>query len=100
MLTRKKWFDIVKEIRKQFEVPIIIVSARTDDIDKIKGLGYGADDYLTKPFSPTELVARIKSHIIRYEKIIGKKPSSNIITNKSFRDTEQIHIKFMLEERK
>ena len=59
MLPNKSGFDIVKEIRKQFEVPIIIVSARTDDIDKIKGLGYGADDYLTKPFSPTELVATI-----------------------------------------
>lgn len=72
MLPGKSGYDIVKEVREKSEVPIIIVSAKTEDIDKIRGLGFGADDYLTKPFSPAELVARIKSHIIRYERLIGK----------------------------
>lgn len=96
MLPNKNGFEIVKEVRKQFEIPIIIVSAKSDDIDKIKGLGYGADDYLTKPFSPTELVARIKSHIIRYERLTGKKLNHEIITIKSLeihRDSHKVFIR-------
>ncbi|WP_346355836.1 response regulator transcription factor [Azotosporobacter soli] len=71
MLPKKDGFEIIKEIRRNLEVPILIVSARSDDIDKIRGLDFGADDYLTKPFSPAELVARIKSHIKRYERLKG-----------------------------
>ena len=71
MLPQKDGFEIIREIRKKLEIPIIIVSARSDDIDKIRGLGFGADDYLTKPFSPAELIARIKSHIKRYERLKG-----------------------------
>lgn len=96
MLPNKNGFEIVKEVRKQFEIPIIIVSARTDDIDKIKGLGYGADDYLTKPFSPTELVARIKSHILRYERLTGKKLNHEIINIKALEihtDSHKVYIR-------
>lgn len=57
-------FEICKRIREDKDVPILMVSAKKDDIDKIRGLGLGADDYLTKPFSPSELVARVK-HIWR-----------------------------------
>jgi DNA-binding response OmpR family regulator len=71
MLPNKNGYEIIKEIRKKQEIPIIVVSARTDDIDKIRGLEFGADDYLTKPFSPAELMARIKSHINRYERLKG-----------------------------
>ena len=71
MLPQKDGFEIIKQIRKRLEIPIIIVSARNDDIDKIRGLDFGADDYLTKPFSPAELIARIKSHIKRYERLKG-----------------------------
>ena len=71
MLPSKDGFEIIKEIRKKLEIPIIVVSARSDDIDKIRGLDFGADDYLTKPFSPAELVARIKSHIKRYQRLRG-----------------------------
>jgi len=71
MLPGKDGFEIIKEIRKKLEIPIIVVSARNDDIDKIRGLDFGADDYLTKPFSPAELIARIKSHIKRYERLKG-----------------------------
>lgn len=71
MLPRKDGYEIIREIRKKMEIPIIVVSARSDDIDKIRGLDFGADDYLTKPFSPAELIARIKSHIKRYERLKG-----------------------------
>jgi DNA-binding response OmpR family regulator len=82
MLPKKDGFEIVKELRDKFEIPIIIVSAKNEDIDKVRGLGFGADDYLTKPFSPSELTARIKSHIIRYERLAGKKTLVDIISHK------------------
>lgn len=81
MLPGKDGFEIIKEIRKKFEIPVIVVSARTEDIDKIRGLNFGADDYLTKPFSPAELMARIKSHIGRYERLKGRNGSSDIISH-------------------
>ena len=59
------------------DVPIIMVSAKKDDIDKIRGLGLGADDYMTKPFSPSELVARVKAHLARYERLIGSHVEEN-----------------------
>lgn len=62
-------FEICSRIRKAKDKPILLVSAKKDDIDKIHGLGMGADDYVTKPFSPSELVARVKAHISRYERI-------------------------------
>ena len=64
-------FEICKKVREKKDIPILMISARKDDIDKIRGLGLGADDYLTKPFSPNEMVARVKAHISRYEKLIG-----------------------------
>ncbi|MBV4418961.1 response regulator transcription factor [Clostridium tyrobutyricum] len=79
MLPGKDGFEIIKEVRKKFEIPIIVVSARTEDIDKIRGLNFGADDYLTKPFSPAELAARIKSHISRYERLKGNNFPTEII---------------------
>ena len=71
MLPEMDGFDICREIRAQKNTPIIMVSAKKDDIDKIRGLGLGADDYMTKPFSPSELVARVKAHLARYERLIG-----------------------------
>ena len=64
-------FEICKQIREEKNTPILMVSAKKDDIDKIRGLGLGADDYITKPFSPSELVARVKAHLARYERLIG-----------------------------
>ncbi len=95
MLPGKDGYEIVKEIRDKFEIPIIIVSARTDDIDKIRGLGFGADDYLTKPFSPAELVARIKSHIIRYERLSGKKTTIELISHKAMEIRTDSHKVFV-----
>lgn len=63
MLPGKTGFDVCRELRRSLRLPIIMVTAKKEDIDKIRGLGLGADDYLIKPFSPTELVARVKSHI-------------------------------------
>lgn len=82
MLPNKNGFEIIKEVRKKLEIPIIVVSARSEDIDKIRGLDYGADDYLTKPFSPAELVARIKSHLNRYERLKGNNASNEILVHR------------------
>ena len=77
MLPEMNGFDICREIRAQKNTPIIMVSAKKDDIDKIRGLGLGADDYMTKPFSPSELVARVKAHLARYERLIGSNVEQN-----------------------
>ena len=80
MLPGMDGFDICKEIRKEKDIPIIMVSAKKEDIDKIRGLGIGADDYMTKPFSPSELVARVKAHLARYERLLtNNKPENEII---------------------
>jgi len=72
MLPNIDGFEICKQIRNAKDVPILMVSAKKEDIDKIRGLGLGADDYITKPFSPGELVARVKAHISRYERLRGE----------------------------
>ena len=72
-------FEICKQIREKKNTPILMVSAKKDDIDKIRGLGLGADDYVTKPFSPSELVARVKAHLARYERLIGSSTVENDI---------------------
>lgn len=72
-------FDICKQLRNEKNTPIIMVSAKKDDIDKIRGLGLGADDYMTKPFSPSELVARVKAHLARYKRLVGATQKQNDI---------------------
>lgn len=72
-------FEICRRIRESRNMPIIIVSAKKDDIDKIRGLGLGADDYMTKPFSPSELVARVKAHLSRYERLVNSGTAVNDI---------------------
>ena len=72
-------FEICKRIREEKDIPILMVSAKKDDIDKIRGLGLGADDYLTKPFSPSELVARVKAHMARYNRLVGTHTKENDI---------------------
>ena len=64
-------FEILRAFRAQHPQPVLVVSARGDDIDKIRGLGLGADDYISKPFSPAELVARVKAHLARYRRLTG-----------------------------
>ena len=79
MLPGTDGFEICKKIREKKNTPILMVSAKNDDIDKIRGLGLGADDYITKPFSPSELVARVKAHLARYERLIGSNVQKNDI---------------------
>ena len=77
MLPGLDGFEICKKIREVKNTPILMVSAKKEDIDKIRGLGIGADDYITKPFSPSELVARVKAHLARYERLIGSSQAEN-----------------------
>lgn len=72
-------FEICRKIREEKNIPVLMVSAKKEDIDKIRGLGMGADDYITKPFSPSELVARVKAHLARYERLIGSAVKTNEI---------------------
>lgn len=79
MLPGLDGFEICKRVRKVKNMPILMVSAKKEDIDKIRGLGLGADDYITKPFSPSELVARVKAHLARYDRLIGSGIKENEI---------------------
>ena len=79
MLPGVDGFEICRKVREVKNTPIIMVSAKKEDIDKIRGLGLGADDYITKPFSPSEMVARVKAHLARYERLIGSSMPDNEI---------------------
>lgn len=79
MLPNVDGFEICKKVREKKNTPIIMVSAKKEDIDKIRGLGLGADDYMTKPFSPSELVARVKAHMARYKRLVGSNAQQNDI---------------------
>ena len=90
-------FEICKRVRAASEIPILIVSARNEDIDKIRGLGTGADDYVTKPFSPGELLARVKAHLDRYNRLIGgdMETQNEVITTgglKIDRTARRVHV--------
>lgn len=95
MLPGKDGYEIIKEIRKALEIPVIVVSAKSEEIDKIRGLDFGADDYLTKPFSPAELTARIKAHIKRYERLKGHKAASEVIQYKGLEINTASHKVFV-----
>ncbi|WP_310551157.1 response regulator transcription factor [Paenibacillus glufosinatiresistens] len=71
MLPKLSGFEVCKKIRNELDIPILMVTARREDIDIVRGLGLGADDYLTKPFKPAELVARVKAHLSRYDRLKG-----------------------------
>ena len=77
MLPGMDGFEICKYIREKKDTPILMVSAKKDDIDKIRGLGLGADDYITKPFSPSELIARVKAHLARYKRLTASGTQEN-----------------------
>ncbi len=87
MLPGMDGFEVCRRIRETKNIPILMVSAKKDDIDKIRGLGLGADDYMTKPFSPSELVARVKAHLARYERLVGtnQKPQNDIVEIRGIR---------------
>lgn len=77
MLPGMDGYEVCRKIREQKDIPIIMVSAKKEDLDKVYGLGMGADDYMTKPFSPSELVARVKAHLSRYERLVGQNKGKN-----------------------
>ena len=73
MVPGKKGFDICREVRMKYHMAILMVTAKKEELDKIRGLGLGADDYLVKPFSPAELVARVRSHIFIHKRLLEEK---------------------------
>ena len=90
MLPKLTGFEVCQQIREFSDVPIIMLTAKGDDMDKILGLEYGADDYITKPFNPLELIARVKSQIRRYASLgsIGKE-NHKIVTGGLVMDTQE-----------
>ena len=77
MLPDGNGFSLFEQMRTFTEVPVLFLTARGEDEDKLKGLGLGADDYMTKPFSPSELVARVKAHLARYDRLVGNGKKEN-----------------------
>ncbi len=78
MLPDRDGFEICRRFRDHFQQPVIMLSAKKEDIDKIRGLGIGANDYMTKPFSPSELVARVKAHLSHYDALVNQTVEKNI----------------------
>lgn len=91
MLPGMDGFAICRALREQIDVPILMVTARQEDIDKIRGLGLGADDYIEKPFSPSVLVARVKAHLARYRRLTGSERTSGEIQIGGIRMNEETH---------
>ncbi len=81
MLPGMDGFEVCRRLRQDADMPVLILSARREDGDKIRGLGLGADDYVVKPFSPAELVARVKSHLARYDRLTGRARADRWITD-------------------
>ncbi|MBY7145105.1 response regulator transcription factor [Virgibacillus sp. NKC19-3] len=79
MLPDVDGFDICRQLRERLDIPILMVTARKEDIDTIRGFDRGADDYIQKPFNPNELVARVKAHLSRYERLVKKNREPNAI---------------------
>ena len=77
MLPGMDGFSVCRRIREKSDIPILLVTARREDVDKIRGLGYGADDYIEKPFSPSVLVARVKANLAQYRRLKGETPEGN-----------------------
>jgi len=110
MLPGMDGYDICRNIRDKIDIPILMVTAKVEEIDKIRGLGLGANDYITKPFSPTEMVARVKSNLAQYERMsnsknraeVAIKPSdeikagritTNLVSHRVYVDGEEIGLK-------
>ncbi|MCD8215574.1 MAG: response regulator transcription factor [Clostridiales bacterium] len=90
-------FTVCRRLREQLDIPILLVTARKEDIDKIRGLGLGADDYIVKPFSPGELVARVQAHIATYNRLKSNERASREITVGSIRINKKSRRVFVKE---
>lgn len=95
MLPKTDGFEVCKKIRGTKDIPVLLVSAKKDDSAKINGLGFGADDYIVKPFSPSELVARVKAHINRYQRLTNTTEPNLVIYGdfKLNKDTGEVFLK-------
>ncbi|MCC3376529.1 response regulator transcription factor [Cohnella sp. REN36] len=96
MLPKLNGFEVCRQIREQLDLPILMVTAKREDVDVIRGLGLGADDYILKPFKPAELVARVKAHIARYERLKGRSGATSEIEIRELRldpDTRRVFIR-------
>ncbi|MUK89401.1 response regulator [Ornithinibacillus sp. L9] len=93
-------FELCKEIRKSKDIPILMVTARKDDIDKIRGFDRGADDYIEKPFNPNELIARVKAHIARYDRLVNRDRPVQDIQIRGLRIDQDSRRVFINEEEK
>ncbi|MDO4554567.1 MAG: response regulator transcription factor [Lachnospiraceae bacterium] len=101
MLPDLDGFEVCKRLRQKKDIPILMISAKKDDIDKIRGLGFGADDYVTKPFSPSELVARVKAHLAFYDRLLNSNVRKNeIIEIRGLRIDKTARRVFLNEEEK
>lgn len=101
MIPKISGMEVMKTIRASSTVPIMIISAKDTDSDKTLGLGLGADDYVTKPFSPSELVARVKAHLARYERLIGSGvPQNDIVEIRGIRIDKTARRVWINEEEK
>ena len=96
MLPNVSGYDICRKIRDEIDIPILMVTARTESVDVIRGLGLGADDYITKPFDPSQLVARVRSHLKRYQRLTSGRKEEKPVQGQ----TEQIHIQDVVIEPK
>ncbi|WP_209859942.1 response regulator transcription factor [Paenibacillus shirakamiensis] len=95
MLPKLTGFEVCKKIREQLDIPIVMVTARREDIDLVRGLGLGADDYMTKPFKPAELVARVKAHLSRYDRLRGRNMPTNELDMRGLRinpDSRRVYV--------
>ncbi|MDO6655482.1 response regulator transcription factor [Anaerobacillus sp. 1_MG-2023] len=79
MLPTINGYELCKEIRQKTDIPILMVTAKHEDVDKVRGFGLGADDFIVKPFSPTELVARVKAHLARYERLVQHEAPQGVL---------------------
>lgn len=95
MLPKTDGFEVCKKIRETKDIPVLLVSAKKDESAKINGLGFGADDYIVKPFSPSELVARVKAHISRYQRLTNTTEPNLVIYGdfKLNKDTGEVFLK-------
>ena len=98
MLPGRDGFQICRTIRETKDIPILMVSARQEDIDKIRGLGLGADDYIVKPFSPNELVARVKGHLARSEQLTSREVHRDVLHYGDLEIDESGHRVFVKEK--
>ena len=98
MLPQLDGFTLCRKLRERLDIPILMVTAKKEDIDKIRGLGLGADDYIVKPFSPSELVARVQAHIATYKRLKAPQEIQQDITVGAIRICPKSHRVFVQEQ--